>query len=104
MDKHATCAQFFFNNLNKATHMNMLVYSLEHEYRVQVCSFQSYQTTTAAMMRIMIPVTSPPRYAPTSAAVFDVSGSLPSGGSGVGVGLGSGGLGSRSGVQEGYMQ
>ena len=56
------------------------------------------------MMRIMIPVTSPPRYAPTSAAVFDVSGSLPSGGSGVGVGLGSGGLGSRSGVQEGYMQ
>ena len=59
------------------------------------------------MMRIMILVTSPPRNAPTSAAVFDVSGPLPSGGSGVDVGLGSGvdvGLGSRSGVQEGYMQ
>ena len=83
------------------------------------------------MMRIMIPVTSPPRYAPMNAAVFDVSGSLPSGGSGVDVGLVSGvdvgvgsgvdvglvsdvdvglgsgvdvGLGSRSDVQEGYMQ
>ena len=44
---------------------------------------------TVAMMRIMIPVASPPRYAPTSAAAFDVSGSLSSGGTGVDVGLGS---------------
>ena len=52
-------------------------------------AIQSHQTMTAAMMRIMIPVASPPRYAPTSAAAFDVSGSLSSGGTGVGVGLGS---------------
>ena len=49
---------------------------------------QSHQTMTVAMMRIMIPVASPPRYVPTSAAAFDVSCSLASGGTGVGNGLG----------------
>ena len=43
---------------------------------------------TAAMMRIMIPVASPPKYTPTSIAIFDVSGSLASCGSGAVVGLG----------------
>ena len=50
---------------------------------------QAYRTITAAMMRIIIPVTSPPRYTPTSIAVFDVSGSLASCCSGAMVGLGS---------------
>ena len=39
-------------------------------------------------MRIMIPVASPPKYTPTSIAIFDVSGSLASCGSGAVVGLG----------------
>ena len=51
---------------------------------------QAYRTMTAAMMRIMILVTSPPKYAPTSAAA------LSSCNSDVAVGLGCG-----SGVQEG---
>ena len=54
---------------------------------------QAYRTMTAAMMRIMIPVASPPKYAPTSADVFV---SIISCNSGVEVGLGCG-----SGVQEG---
>ena len=57
---------------------------------------QSYRTMTVAMMRIIIPVTSPPKYAPTSAAAFEVGVSIISCGSGVAVGLGCG-----SGVQEG---
>ena len=61
---------------------------------------------TAVMMRIMIPVTSPPRNAPTSVAVLDVGGSLVSCGPGVQVGLGCGSdvdvtLGRVSGVQKG---
>ena len=51
---------------------------------------------TAVMMRIIIPVTSPPRNTPTSAAVFEVGISIISCGSGVKVGLGCG-----SGMQEG---
>ena len=57
---------------------------------------QAYRTMTAAMMRIITPLTSPPRYAPTSAAAFEVGGSITSCGSGVEAGLGCG-----SGVQEG---
>ena len=57
---------------------------------------QTYQTMTAVMMRIIIPVTSPPRYAPTSAATFDVG--LSSSTSNLGVAVG---LGRDSGVQEG---
>ena len=52
---------------------------------------------TAAMMRIITPVASPPRNIPTSVAAFEAGGSLTSAcGSGVDVGLGCG-----SGVQEG---
>ena len=51
---------------------------------------------TAAMMRIIIPVKSPPRNAPASVAAFDVSGSITSCNSGVDVGLGCG-----FGMQEG---
>ena len=51
---------------------------------------------TAVMMRIMIPVTSPPRHAPTSATVLKVGGSFVSCGPGVEVGLGCGSV-----VQEG---
>ena len=43
---------------------------------------------TDAMIQIMIPVASPPKYTPTSAVIFDVSGSLASCGSGATVGLG----------------
>ena len=50
---------------------------------------QAYQTMTAVMMRTMIPVASPPKYTPTSIAIFDVSGSLASCGSGAMVGLAS---------------
>ena len=57
---------------------------------------QAYWTISAAVMRMIIPVTSPPRYAPTSAAAFEVGGSITSCSSGVAVGLGCG-----SGVQEG---
>ena len=49
---------------------------------------QAHHLMTAAMIQIMIPVASPPRNAPTSAAIFDVSGSLASCGSGATVGLG----------------
>ena len=49
---------------------------------------QTYQTMTAAVMQITIPVTSPPRYTPTSIATFDVSCSLASCGSGATVGFG----------------
>ena len=67
---------------------------------------QAYRTMTAAMMRIIIPVTSPPRYAPTTVAVFEVGLPSSSSCSGIDVGLGcdSGidvGLGCGSGVQEG---
>ena len=51
---------------------------------------------TAVMMRIIVPVTSPPRNAPTSVAAFDVRGSITGCNSGVDVGLGC-----VSGVQEG---
>ena len=57
---------------------------------------QTYQTMTAVMMRIIIPVTSPPRYAPTSAAAFEVGVSSSTCNSGVEVGLGCG-----SGTQKG---
>ena len=53
-------------------------------------------TNVKVMMRIIIPVTSPPRYAPTSVATFDVGLSSSTCNSGVEVGLGCG-----SGVQEG---
>ena len=56
----------------------------------------AYRTMTAAMMRIMIPVASPPKYAPTSAAAFEVGVSIISCNSGVDVGLGC-----DSSVQEG---
>ena len=53
---------------------------------------QAHHLMTAAMIQIMIPVASPPRNTPTSAAIFDVildvSGSLASRGSGAVVGLG----------------
>ena len=49
---------------------------------------QAHHLMTAAMIQIMIPVASPPRNTPTSAAIFDVSGSLASRGSGATVGLG----------------
>ena len=61
-----------------------------------VLVMQTYQTMTAVMMRTIIPVTSPPRYAPTSAAVFEVGVSITSCNSGVGVDVG---LGCSSGVQ-----
>ena len=57
---------------------------------------QACRTITAVMMRIMIPVASPPRYAPTTVAAFEVD--LPSSSSscsGADVGLGC-----VSGVQE----
>ena len=57
---------------------------------------QAYRTMTAAMIKIIIPTTSPPRNTPTSAAVFEVGVSIISCGFGVEVGLGCG-----SGVQEG---
>ena len=47
---------------------------------------QTYQMMTAAMMQIMIPVASPPKYTPMSVAIFDVSGSPASCSSGVMVG------------------
>ena len=53
-----------------------------------VDSSQAHHLMTAAMMQIMIPVASPPRNAPTSAVIFDVSGSLASRGSGAVVGVG----------------
>ena len=55
----------------------------------------AHHLMTAAVMQIMIPVASPPRNAPTSAAIFEVSGSLASCGSGavVGVGCSTGGSG-----------
>ena len=49
---------------------------------------QTYQTMTAAVMQIIISVASPPRYNPTSIAIFDVSGSFTSCGSSAMVGLG----------------
>lgn len=60
----------------------------------------------AAMVRIIIAVTSPPRYVPTSVAAFEVGGSTTSCGSGVDIGLGCGsgvdvGLGCVSGLQGG---
>ena len=57
---------------------------------------QAYQTMNAAMMMVIIPVTSPPKYAPTSAAAFEVGVSITSCNSGVDVGLGCGSV-----VQEG---
>ena len=48
---------------------------------------QTYRTMTAVMMRIIVPVASPPRNTPTSVAAFDVSGSITSCNSGVDVGL-----------------
>ena len=51
---------------------------------------------TATTIRIIIPVASPPRNAPTSVAVFEAGGSIASSCCGVEVGLGCG-----SGVQEG---
>ena len=49
---------------------------------------QAYRTMIAVMMRIIIPVASPPMNAPVSVAAFDVSGSITSCNSGVGLGLG----------------
>ena len=57
---------------------------------------------TAAMIQIMIPVASPPRNTPTSAVIFDVSGSLASRGSGAVVGLGSSACGSEATVGRGF--
>ena len=63
---------------------------------------QAHHLMTAAMIQIMIPVASPPRNAPTSAVIFDVSGSLASRGSGAVVGLGSSACGSRATVGRGF--
>ena len=64
---------------------------------------QPYQTMSAVIMRITIPVTSPPKYVPTSVAVFEVD--LPSSccsGADIGLGCNSGTdieLGCNSGVE-----